>query len=110
MRAGDLETLKQCLASPFTPVAYGIEVLGREGVTGSQLMERIAEMIACVGDAIAREMMLDEAAERSRLPVNVLRREVERRRKHSAAGARPGNDDAVEVRAPLRLSPLERRP
>jgi DNA primase len=107
VRAGDIETLKRCLASPFTPVAYGIEVLGREGVTGSQLMERIAEMLASVGDAIAREMMLDEAAERSRLPVNVLRREVERRRQHGAGGGRSGSGDESDARAPLRLSPLE---
>jgi DNA primase len=107
VRAGDLETLKGCLASPYSPVAYGIEVLGREGITGSQLMERIAEMLASVGDAIAREMMLDEAAERSRLPVNVLRREVERRRQRVAPGARAADDVDGDARPPLRLSPLE---
>jgi DNA primase len=106
VRAGEAATLHDCLARPYTPVAYGVEVLGREGVSGPQLAERLAEMIANVGNAIAREMMVDEAAERSRLPVAVLRREVERRRQVQERFQRR-DDGETPAAAPLRLSPLE---
>lgn len=113
VRAGEVDRLRSCLEATLTPVAYGIEVLGREGLSGPALLERIAEMVASVGHDIAREMMIDEAAERSRLPVKVLRREIERLRRRQQAlpqrrergeGA-PG--EVAREAAPLRLSLLE---
>jgi len=106
------EELKAVLESPRTPVAFGLEVLREEGLAGPALLARVAEMLAFVEQGIAREMMIDEAAERSGLPVRTLRAEVEglraRRRPRSGRGAAT-NGSAPEAPgpAPVRLTPLE---
>lgn len=110
IREGATDLLRGLLAQPLSPVAYAIETLGRQGLDGHMLLARVAELLASVGNGIAREMMLDEAAERSRMPVRVLRREVERMR-GAAIGRvrrREREDRDGQQRGPApRLAPLE---
>ncbi|MBD3235409.1 MAG: DNA primase [Candidatus Eisenbacteria bacterium] len=110
IRGGEIDRLRERIARPLSPVAFALLTLGRQGLDGHMLLARVAELLASVGNGIAREMMLDEAAERSRMPVRILRREVERLRS-GAAGRRPtsgtdGGSDAAERRR-ARLAPLE---
>jgi DNA primase len=109
VRAGEAETLREAIAAPLSPVAFGLEVLQAEGLEGHALIERIAEMLAHVGSAIARELMTDEAAERSRLPVKLLRREVERLAERVARRPRrsEGRADEPERAPAARLTPME---
>ncbi|MCK4302756.1 MAG: DNA primase [Candidatus Eisenbacteria sp.] len=79
VRGGHLEQLRRLLATPLTPVAFAAESLARAGTDGHPLIRGIAELLAKVGNALAREMMVEEAAERTRIPVRILRQEVERR-------------------------------
>ena len=58
-----------------------------------------------VGDALAREMMVEEAAERARIPVRILRQEVEGRGRSDPRQAAAGMPlDAVPV---VRLTRFE---
>ncbi|MFH1143738.1 MAG: DNA primase [Candidatus Eisenbacteria bacterium] len=107
VRGGEVERLKEVLAAPLTPVAFGIEVLRGEGLAGSALLTRIAEMVSRVGQGIAREMMIDEVAERGRLPVRTLRREVEALRSRLDRRS-PGTAPSDPLGSPPpRMSPLE---
>ena len=89
-----------------------MEVLRDEKLEGSALIGRITEMLASVGDPIAREMMIDEAAERSRLTVRTLRREVENLRSRAPRErvderSSPGGKGSPRVQEPQRLTNLE---
>jgi DNA primase len=100
--------LRARIAAPHSPVAFALDALRRQGLDGHLLLGRVAELLASVGSGIAREMMLDEAAERSRMPVQVLRREVERLRQAPARyqRGRPG-PERVDRPASVRLTALE---
>jgi DNA primase len=106
VREGRVEELRGWIAAPHSPVAFALETLTEQGLEGHTLIGRLAEMLAVVGSPVARELMVDEAAERSRLPARILRREVERR----AGVARPtgaeGERDSGGAPAG-RLTPLE---
>jgi DNA primase len=108
VRHGQLDELRALLASPLTPVAFATEALAQEGLDGHPRVVRIAELVARVGNAVAREMMVDEAAERARLRVAILRQEVERLRERDR---RPAREEKTGV-APggtIELTPLEER-
>ncbi|MBP7669228.1 MAG: DNA primase [Candidatus Eisenbacteria bacterium] len=112
VREGRIDELRAILAAPLTPVAFGMEVLRDEKLEGSALIGRITEMLASVGDPIAREMMIDEAAERSRLTVRTLRREVENLRSRAPRErvderSSPGGKGSPRVQEPQRLTNLE---
>jgi DNA primase len=107
VRAGELEALRAAIAAPLSPVAFGLEVLRAEGLESHALVERIAEMLAHVGSPIARELMIDEAAERSRLPVQLLRREVERLSGRIRPRTGVGEETPAEAAPAARLTPME---
>ena len=100
--------LNAVLEAPLSPVAFGLKVMREEGLAQAALVSRVAEMLACVEHGIAREMMIDEAAERSGLPVRTLRAEVEKLRERRRPGRRPERGaDTAEAPVPVRLTPLE---
>ncbi len=108
VRDGEIDALRAAIEAPCSPVAFGLEVLRGEGLEGHALIERIAEMLARVGSPIAREMMIDETAERSRLPLQVLRREVERLQSRVEQRAPRGSPPGEPVATPaIRLTPME---
>jgi DNA primase len=109
VREGDTELLRRSIAAPLSPVAFALETLRRQGLDGHALLERVAELLASIGSGIARELMLDEAAERSRMPVRILRREMERIRTQRSRFERPGAAAEEKPRRDptIRLTPLE---
>ena len=107
VREGRLAELQGILAAPHTPVAFGLEVLRGEGLEGPALIARVAEMLALVGNGIAREMMVDEAAERSRLPVRTLRREVEGLRSRLGRRGDAAPESEPDGGAARKLAPVE---
>lgn len=106
-----VDRLRELLAAPLTPVAFALEALDREGLDGHPRITKIAELLATVGSAVAREMMVDEAAGRARLPAKILRQEVERlTARNLGRGLRRGGADSPGPQAAteiVRLTPLE---
>jgi DNA primase len=104
VRDGRAEELRALLAAPRSPVAFASESLLEQGLEGHGLIARLAEMLAAVGSPVARELMIDEAAERSRLPGRILRREVERLTRALPAAPEGRGEGAA---ASARLTALE---
>jgi len=108
VRAGEIAVLQEAVARPATPVAFGIELLADAGQAETQRIAELAEMIAAASNDIARERMIDEAAERTHLPVRVVRQEVARNRGRAARyKARRDGDPEPAAPAPLKLSGFE---
>ena len=110
VRGGQLEALTALLAAPLSPVAFVLASLTRQGIDGHPRIARVAELIASVGNDIAREMMIDEAAERARLQSRILRQEVARLgRPRTPRRGRPAgaSGEPTHPPEPIRLSPLE---
>ncbi len=108
VRAGRAEELRELLAAPLTPVAFMLHSLRRQGIDGHPLIARVAEMLARVGSEVAREVMLDEAAEKARIRAQALRREVGRLLEVRARRPGRGAPEAPAApAAPQRLTPLE---
>ncbi len=135
IRSGELERLRGLLEAPASPVAFALESLRRQGVDGPPAIQRLAQLVAKVGNVVAREMMVDEAAERGRIAARVLRQEVDRlvsdqdarlaargrmgdlgngRRSRGGRGVSRGagagtpmGEEVGSEGAPLRLTPLE---
>ncbi len=78
IREGGAERLRALLSEPLSPVAFAVEFLRRQGIDGPPGIQRLAELLAKVGNVVAREMMVDEAAEKGRVAARVLRLEVDR--------------------------------
>lgn len=106
VREGRVAELQERIQAPHSPVAFALETLTEQGLEGHGVIGRLAEMLAGVGNPVARELMIDEAAERSRLPGRILRREVERLGK--LRPARDADATAPSGGAALgQLTPLE---
>ncbi len=107
VRDGRIAELRDLIEAPLSPVAFGHECLARQGLEGHNRVARLAELIGLVESGVAREMMVDEAAERVRMPARLVREEVERtrggRRKRAAGRADPGQPETPVTR----LTPLE---
>jgi DNA primase len=107
VREGRLSELHALIDTPRSPVAFAIETLAEQGLEGHGLIGRLAETLAAVGNPVARELMVDEAAERSRLPARILRREVERLGRAGLAFRGETTPDASGGGVVGRLTPLE---
>ncbi len=108
VREGEVDRLREVISAPLSPISYTLEALSGDRLEGPALMERIAELLAAVGNPVAREMMIDEAAERIRLPARILRRETERLRQGPAGrGPRDGGRGDVRGAEPVHLTAME---
>jgi DNA primase len=106
VREGRVAELRDLIQAPHSPVAFAIETLTEQGLEGHAVIGRLAEMLAAVGNPVARELMIDEGAERSRLPARILRREVERLGR--TRPAREADPTALGASSPTgHLTPLE---
>ncbi len=107
IRQGERARLDELLAEPLSPVAFAHESLARGGIDGHARIERMAQFVARVENLVAREMMVDEAAGRERIPVRILRQEVERLVRERPAPRRGQAEQPEAPARPLRLLPLE---
>jgi DNA primase len=80
IQEGETVKLGEIIASPLSPIAFAMVSLERQGIDGHERVTRIANMLSWVGNAIAREMLIDKASARTGVAIRVLRPEVDRLR------------------------------
>ncbi len=107
VRQGEIDRLRELLSAPLSPVAFAYDSLARQGLDGHPRIARLAELLARVENAVAREMMVDEAAGRARIPARILRQEVERLGRERPAAGRGREEGGAPSGPPIRLLPLE---
>ncbi len=88
-------------------VGFIVDALAAEGLPVHRVVEEAASRIALCGSPAAAEVMLEELASRLRLPVAVVRRELERARKVPSFGRREAPSEAPAADTPRELSALE---
>lgn len=108
IRGGDSGGLTALVREPMSPVAFALDSLRRQGVDGPPGIQRLAALLAIVGNVVSREMMIDEAAEKGRIATRVLRQEVERLLAQRPRARRMRSETPTDTPpGPLRLAPLE---